>query len=426
MKENSLLKQILKAKTNDKKNLNELIDEFIQTQTNYAKEHLEEFLSSLFVYVNKNFDKFDMDDLLQIVNSKLTDLNVSFDTKDIDSIYASIASATSVGTTKIVFNKTDIKAIETIRESFYWVGTEYNQKTQEKLKNVIESAYKGEVSRADLSAKLKEEFEGIIKADELYFQGVADHIISQSQNISRVNQALKYDVKYFKVRARIDGKTSDICRSMHNKIISAKHLSNQVDNILGAKNIGEKKAAAQWSSKPIYGKLPSNFGLPPYHFRCRTGVEPVWIKEDTVDGKKVRYTSKKKDDILTHIDKTAIQRRVNTRTFNHSSSSRKRDIPLKDVISAFNSISDIAPHRYEPNRTIAKSANGYFMVFDADYLYTIFKEPRKNYFKDNANLDKKEVIKWKNTQSTYQMDGLSKQERIKKMMPFFLKKMIRF
>jgi len=397
----------LKAKSKDKKKIDEIIDEFVKTQSINAKEQLEEFLSDMIVYINRNYNSTDNEALLAIVGSKLKDLNISFDTKELDDIYKKLSQVNSP-TTKFEFNKIDLKAIESMRNNFYWVGTEYSSKTQEKLKKTIESAFKGDITREQISSRLKEEFQGVINADVKYFEGVSDHIINQSQNISRVNQALKHDVKHFQVKARIDKKTSDICRSMHNKVIEASHLSNQVDQVVAAKNMSEKKTAAAWSSNPVYGKLPKNFGLPPYHFRCRTEVVPVWLSSEEIDGKKVNFTSKKKSDLITHIDKTGVQRRTNFASLNHSATSSKRNIPNKDIISALNSISEIAPHKDYAHRTVAKSANGYFMVFDADYLYTIFKEPRKNYFKDNANTDKKEIIKWKNTQSQSEMGLLSK------------------
>jgi len=410
-----LTTQIIKSKITDKKTLTSLVDEFIKLQSITTKTYLESFLSDLLIYVNKNFDSKDKDTLLTIVQSKLSEFNIPFETKQLESIYEKIALTASVGSTKIVFNKTDIKAIESMRKSFYWVGNEYNQNTQAKLTDVIESAYQGDVNRADISILLKKEFENIIDADVRYFEGVADHIINQSQNISRVNQALKYDVKYFKVRARIDKKTSTICRSMHGKIIEASHLDNQVENILNAKSIGEKKGAALWSSKAVFGKLDKNFGLPPYHFRCRTGVEPVWISEDIIDGKIVKYTDKRKDDIITHIDKTGVQRRVDAKVFGHSISSKARTTPKSDVISALNSINEIAPHSGFFNRAVAKSSNGYFMVFEADKLITLYKPTNSkgksnldNHFKTNAIIDKKEVIKWNNTQSTLETPGQSK------------------
>ena len=394
-----LLTKLIKSKIQKSKSIDELIDEFIKKQSTLAKGQLEEFMSDLLIYINKNYDSLASDTLLAIVASKLTDLNISFDTKELDDIYKKLSIINSPST-KFIFNKTDLAAIESMRKNFYWVGTEYSDKTQTKVKDTIEKAFKGEITRAEISSTLKEQFETILKGDERYFEGVADHIINQSQNISKVNQALKYDVKHFQVKARIDKKTSDICRSMHGKIIEAAHLDNQVSKVLAAKNISEKKEAAQWKNDAHYGKLPSNFGLPPYHFRCRTEIVPVWLSTEEIDGKKVKYALKKKDDIITHIDNTGVQRRVSKKNWtNHIDISRQGTLKHKDIISSLNSINEIAPHKDNPYRSVAKSANGYFMVFQADELVTIFPPGRKNYFKDYANLDKKEIIKWEKENS---------------------------
>ncbi len=197
----------------------------------------------------------------------------------------------------------------------------------------------------------------------------------------------------------MDDKTSKICRSMNVRIIEAKHLKKQVDKLLSAKSIQEKKDAATWKSDYHFGKLPKNFGLPPYHFRCRTMIQPVSVYEEEIEGKKVRFSDKDKDDIITHIDNTGVQRRVKKEFWSHSNSSKIRNVPKKDVISALNSIKEIAPHKDSYKRFIAKSANGYILIFEDDKVITGFK-PDKNidkYFKKFANLDKKEVIKWKNT-----------------------------
>lgn len=406
-----LLAKILKSKK--KKSLQALVDEFVQTQTNTAVEQLEEFLSDMVLYINKNYDSIEHDTLLTLIKGKLGDLNIAFDTKEVDDIYGKLALAYSPST-KIVFDKIDIKAIEQLRNGFYWVGKDYSAATQDKLKNTIESAFKDELTRADLTKKLKEDFQSVIDQDRNYFKLVSDNAISQSQNIARVNQALKYDVKHFQVKARMDDDTSDICRSMNGKIISAAHMKEQISNIVGASSIDEKKATAAWQTKPIYGKLPKNVGLAPYHGHCRTENIPVWLNEEEIDGKKVKFANKKKSDIITHIDKTGVQRRVDVRTFGHSRTSISRQTPKKDVISALNSIEHIAPHKEFRKRAVAKCSNGYFITFDGDYVYTIFKPTDKKgkssldaYFKKYAKQEQIEVIKWKNTQLISQTHGQS-------------------
>jgi hypothetical protein len=396
-----LLKKIIKSNLNEKKSLNDLIEEFIQTQTSYTKGQLEDFLSSFFIYINKNYDKVPKNELLNIVESKLQDLNIQFDTKDIDEIYSSISIATTVGTTKVVFDKIDTKAIKAMRNGFFWASDKYNSDTQNLLKDMIAETFKGNIPRADLSSTLKDKFQGIIDKDENYFKLVADNVISQSQNISRVNQSLKYDVQTFKVRAKIDNKTSDFCRAINGKIISAKHLKKQLNNILDANNIDDKKKAAPWQNKPIFGVLPENIGIPPYHGKCRTELVPVWIKEEIrIDDKtgkeyKVRNT---KDDIkykLTHIDKTGIETNVKPNIYDKITKD-KHGLTEKQLVGALNDIKYKAPHKITGNhpnehiKSIALTNGGYTLIYEANELVSCFSPTRKgnSYFNDNAILGK--------------------------------------
>jgi len=401
-----LTKQIIKSKITNKKSLTTLIDEFVQLQSNTTKTYLESFLSDLLIYINKNFDSKDRTTLLTIVESKLSEFNIPFETKQLETIYEKIAIASSVGTTAIVFNKVDLKAIESMRKSFLWVGKDYSAITQNKIKDTIESAYKGDITRASITSKLKEEFARVIDKDENYFKLVSDNTISQSQNISRVNQALKYDVKHFQVRARIDGKTSDICRFMNGKIIEAAHLSNQIDNILSAKNIDQKKEAATWMSKPVFTtKLKSNFGMPPYHGFCRTELEPVWVTQeertDKVTGKKykVKNTTADKNYKLMHIDKTGIEAKVKPHIYDKIVGG-KHGLSEKQLVGALNDIKYKAPHSKTVGRSVALTNSGYTLVYEADELVTCFSPSvgGTSYFNKNAvsnkivNVDNGEIL----------------------------------
>lgn len=89
-----------------------------------------------------------------------------------------------------------------------------------------------------------------------------------------------------------------------------------------------------------------------------------------------------------------VERYMNKKTFNHSVSLNKRKISIGNSVKALNSITTIKEHQ---NRSMAISQNGYFMVFEGDYLYNIFKPSRnlETYLKDSAALDKVEIIKWK-------------------------------
>ncbi len=240
----------------------------------------------------------------------------------------------------------------------------------------------------------------MLSANTSYFEGVSDHIISQMQNISRINEGAKNGVEYYKVVARIDGRTSQCCRSMNGRIIPASHLEAQSQAIQNAKNIAQKKAAAIWRNGAFYGKiLPKDFGLPPYHFRCRTEVVPVWIDEEVIDGVAMKNTSPlNQDEVIKHIDKTGVERVLDKKAAygEHGLKDRlNRDKNLKkDIISALNSITKTAPKKGEENLINAISQNGYYMVFDGNRLVTAYKrENLERYFNKNSVTLKQEIIK---------------------------------
>jgi len=350
-------------------------------------------LASLFIFINQNYD-LKKDELLALVDSKLETLDIKYNLINIEEIYLKTIALEDVGIS-FAFNKTDFKTIENIKNSFVFAGDKYNKQTQDLIKNTIVEAFKGNITRAEISSSLKEKFTNIIAKDEKYFELVADNIILQNQNISRVNQALKYDVKYFKVVAQIDSKTSEFCRCANGKIIQASHLQKQINNIINASSIQEKKSASQWSNKPIYGKFPANIGLPPYHARCRTMVVPVYLDEDTrVDERtkkeyKVINTGDNSDYKLIHIDKTGIEVKITEKAYNKIGVN-KHNMTEKQLIGALNSIKYKAPHSKYQNRTIAMSQDGYVLIYEEDKIITSFPPSRRasSYFNDNVILNK--------------------------------------
>lgn len=387
-----MVRTLTKANLDERKKLTALIDDFIEANSKEPVKNLEAFLKDLTIFLYKRYDKVDKNLLKELAIERLKALNIAFDVKNAELLYekmleataATTAAALSIKPLNIVFDRVDIKAIKSMKQSFYWVADEYNKKITDEIKNLIEDVFRGEVPRAELATHLQEKYGEILKRDRRYFEGVADHIINQSQNIARVTEAIKYNIKAFKVVARMDERTSDICRSMNGRIISAEHLQSQVLNILNAKSIGEKKAAAAWKNGYHFGKLPKNFGLPPYHFRCRTMVFPVNLFEDRVDGKKVKYADKNSNDALTMIDGSGVQRRIRREIYNKLK--QKHNLSDKNIVGALNGIEWIARHSSNHQQFVAKSGN-YFIVFKGESVESIFipKDKRgrvnKNYFK---------------------------------------------
>ena len=388
------------------KNLDE-IDSFLERYKDEKREILEEKLAEILSIVS---EKMDILLLKKLILDKISLLQIDMSPKELEILYQIMAKKSlkmiaQKLNKKLVFSfdTIDKEAISSMRKGFYWMGVEYNEALQKRLKDLIEKTFKGEIANEDIGAGLRDEFGSLIGANESYFKGVAEHISLQSQNISRVMQGKKYGVQCYKVVAVMDSRTSEICRSMHGRIIPASHLENQAQKILSAKNMSQKKNAAIWQSKAYNGrsdKMSANFGLPPYHFRCRTEVVPVWIDEEEVDGVMMRNTSPLRDDeVIKHIDKTGVERVLtlsNVSDRRHSVNLLQRTTHSK-IIAALNSITYIAPHANAEQKSVAKTQNGYIVIFDGDKIDTIF--PTKNskaqnkYFEKYAKKGKIEIIK---------------------------------
>lgn len=395
-----LLSTLLKAKFDKNKSVSELVDEFIKQNAKLAKKELEAQLANLLIFINENYN-IDKKVLKELVNSKISSMGLSINPNNLEEIYAVLAGKNIA--VNIVFDEIDIRAINAMRNNFYWVGKEFNKDFSDRLKDIIESAFRGEVARSELAERLKEEFASELKQSVRYFEGVSDHIISQNQNISTVNQARKYGVKYYKVVAVMDSRTSAICRSMNGRLIPAEHIERQCDNIMNAKDMASKKAAATWAKAPYNGrsdKMDSNFGMPPYHFKCRTEIVPAWVDEYENNGVTMRASEAPgKDEIIRHIDKMGVERVLtfaNANDKKHSANLLQRTSAAK-IVSALNSITHIAPHANVEQKSIAKTQNGYIIIFDGDKIDTIFptkdNQALKKYFENYAKKDKIEVIK---------------------------------
>ena len=395
-----LLSTLLKAKFDKNKSVSELVDEFIKQNTKLAKKELEAQLANLLIFINENYN-IDKKVLKELVNSKISSMGLSINPNNLEEIYAVLAGKNIA--VNIVFDEIDIRAINAMRNNFYWVGKEFNKDFSDRLKDIIESAFRGEVARSELAQRLKDEFASELKQSVRYFEGVSDHIISQNQNISTVNQARKYGVKYYKVVAVMDSRTSAICRSMNGRLIPAEHIERQCDNIMNAKDMASKKAAATWAKAPYNGrsdKMDSNFGMPPYHFKCRTEIVPAWVDEYENDGVTMRASEAPgKDEVIRHIDKMGVERVLtfaNANDKKHSANLLQRTSAAK-IVSALNSITHIAPHVNVEQKSIAKTQNGYIIIFDGDKIDTIFptkdNQALKKYFENYAKKDKIEVIK---------------------------------
>ena len=403
-----ILTKIIKSKEVKKLSLDEYIDKICAefAKVNYAK--ISDEVQNLYLIILENF-KISKDELINLINSKIEKIELETSVNS-EEIYLKIKgeNAKISPVLNSSFDSVDFKAIKLIDDSFYWLGNEYNERLQTTLKDTIKEFMSGEIDRKNIAQSLADKLKGVVKenASISYFEGVADNIINQNRNLNMVINADE-DVEFFKVMARMDNKTSAICRSMHGRLIPAKHLQKQAKKLLSAKSMDEKKNAAVWMSAEYLGKsdkMPSDFGLPPYHFHCRTMIVPVYVNKNDDTGE--RYTGVKgENEVIRHIDKMGVERFITKENYYNGSHSEVLSdrVSESDVVKALNSIIQIGVNKDNSLRSNAITQNGFFVVFNGNEIVTIYKPKGVNtkkelekYFQNSIISDKKEVIKWLN------------------------------
>ena len=388
----TLLKSLLKAKTNKNDEIEVLIEKYLADVVKTNQKETKAFVSDLLVFVMHNAEAMEKDVLLQLVESKLTHLGYSVQTAALEEMHtkAAAAVASSVGAT-FSFDKTDAEVLDSMYRALTWMKEDGAANTSEKLKEIIAQAMQGEVKMTELGETLRQGFEGVVDESARYFEGVSDHVIRQSQSVSRVYQYEKAGVEYVKVVAVIDTRTSSICRSMHGRVIPLNVATKQADAITSATSIEEKKKASRWQSKPIFGSLPKDVALPPYHFRCRTIVVAHFPQSTEIDGKNVNGSllpgesyKGNKEVLFSHVDRFGYERVVTDKTLDHNGT--YHDVSLKDMRAGLNSLESVAMHGEFEKRTLGYSRDKNLLFsFEDGEVITVFRpEDGEDNFKKKA------------------------------------------
>ena len=268
--------------------LENLIDAYKKGIQETFQGSFKNLYTDILIFLNENIDvnaqdqvKSDINNrVFEIFEDKIGELKILPD-ESLSTIYSKFSSKTKNNIKKTIgtsFGDDDIKAIKVLEKRMVWVANDARDRTQKKLKQILADSFKGQYT--------KDEFFGVLRKNFVSWQDVtghklkaaADFNIRQNRNIATAIRAREYGTKYLRVIVKLDERTTNICRSMQNRLIPLAHISSQVDNIMDAKTVNQAKQAVDLSveGKGVFDKkLPANVGVPPYHFGCRTILEEV-------------------------------------------------------------------------------------------------------------------------------------------------------
>lgn len=172
-------------------------------------------------------------------------------------------------------------------------------------------------------------------------------------------------------------------------------LAAQKTRILAAQSREELQRAQPWlTDLSATADLPANYGLPPYHYRCRT-VTVAYFPELSAAGKPVSWSDDqgqtRQDKILfSHVDgKLGRELLLTEGGLNHAHNEARHPIPRQKLEAALRSIT----HKGESNgqhgrenELVTLSQNGVVLVFRNNLVYTAYIPTRDpwQYFKDQV------------------------------------------
>jgi SPP1 gp7 family putative phage head morphogenesis protein len=196
--------------------------------------------------------------------------------------------------TGAAFNVIDERAIAWAeKNSMYWIGEYYGTMQSKQIGGIAANVLKRGMDRNAAALFLLKELGKQFKRSHSYWDLLSNHVVTRSREFGRTSAYQKAEIKYLRISAVIDHRTSLICRSLNGKIIPVSWNIALRDKLINSKNPEDVKKISPWMKdkeieKKIVGKkvkdMPKHVGMPPYHARCRTrtvkATQVQWEKQD--------------------------------------------------------------------------------------------------------------------------------------------------
>lgn len=382
---NKTLTKLLKSKNYEKMSLDELIDEYIALYATNAQSNFDDLLSELMIFLEKYDQNISPETVESLFASKIASSSVSAVPSSavlIPLIYEkSLFEGVHAPKVTAQFGAADERAIKALESRMMWVGNDSSKRTQEKLKSIFADVYEGKYTHDELMQALRDNFTQYADMEVQKLKVAADFNLRQGRNLGTLSRAIEQGDTYVQIVAKMDGKTTNVCRSMHLRVIKVSTLKKQFDAIVNATSVDAAKEASNlsfskigvWSATP-----PPNFGLPPYHMGCRTIIRQVsaaQMERMTLDEFDREYEILNKD----------VYNKIKTKD-GHLKESRAKSVEAL-AKETMQSIAKEGVHAGDPTKRAILGNNGFTAILDKNgKIETIFKAGRGlDYFHDNAS-----------------------------------------
>lgn len=372
---NETIERILKAKVAQNKDFEELVAEYIKACGDISYKSLRELFDEILIFANSKYENIDEEALYKIFEAKVNELSILPKNSLLPLIYEKgIASGLTM-----TFSAIDIDAIAAVENRMVWAANDMRSRTQDKLKDILKKAYSGTYTKDEFMQTLRESFNAYSEIAPEKLKTAADFNLRQNRNIGNVVAANNAGIKYLRVVAKMDDKTTPVCRAMNGKLIAVADAMAQVNNILSAKSVADVKAATNLNPdiKSLYNaNTLETVRVPPYHFGCRTIVE--WVANALVEDLKLDEFNRE------YLLEPNIIQKINKK---HLSETRYKS--AQSMVDA--TMSDIAKeggHSNRPGVRVVYGKNGCLAIISPDGKVETCFAPSRNisYYEKYANM----------------------------------------
>lgn len=295
---------------------------------------------------------------------------------------------------KFALGPPDYRALELVgKQNYFWLMEHYGGEVQQGFDGLLNQAYAEGWSRNRLADAMREHFRDLQPASRRYFEGLADHSTRKIREIGRVAGYERAGITHVKVKAILDRRTSKICRCLNGRIVPVATLAAQKERILNAEGKEELKRAAPWLDLGAADELPDRYGLPPYHYRCRT-VTVAHFPELSEAGKPISWSDDAgktfQDKILSgHVDEKLGRELLLTEKGLGYAGRDKHPLSSARIEAALRSITHKGENRNPDAREgelVTLSQNGLVLFFRNNLVYNAYVPTRDpwRYFKDQV------------------------------------------
>lgn len=208
------------------------------------------------------------------------------------------------------FEVVDERAARALSEqSLFWVRDVWSEGLGRDIADAAMSVFTQSDSRKTIAERLKAKLTQFDEPTD-YWRLVASSAVVRSRSLGAVSgmrKARTETLRFVAVGGSAgDGKTSELCKSMHGTVFTMSHVESWESKVLGAKTPDELKAASPWvSARAVEGKTPDQLAAsgvvaPPLHGHCRSKLVAETFESFASIG--ARIDAGEFDDVPTEFD----------------------------------------------------------------------------------------------------------------------------